>query len=165
MNKQEQKYLADRSWLLIIAMFTMINIILIVMEVDRSFYFSAFIPMIASVLSHYFFDGTLKMLTVVVFCFMVVLIYLISYLFSKKNYFWLLIAAVLYTVDMVGMITFIVSMEYQTYWTLDIILHVIALFFLYRGFIIGKRLYSHEDKYNSVQQLNKSRDVEYLIKE
>lgn len=165
MNKLEQKYFADRSWLLVIAVFTLINIVLIFSETDRSFYFSAFIPMIASVLSHYFFDGTLKMLTVVLFCGLAVIIYLISYLFSKRNYFWILIAAVLYTVDLVAMISFIVYMQYQSYWTLDIILHVIAAFFLYRGFFVGKKLYSHEDKYNTVQNLKKSRDVEYLVKE
>ncbi|MBQ9036913.1 MAG: hypothetical protein IJJ19_04500 [Erysipelotrichaceae bacterium] len=165
MNKLEQKYNADRSWLLVITIFTLINIVFIVSETDRSFYFSAFVPMIASALSHYFFEGTLKLLTVVLFCGLVVVIFLISYLFSKKNYFWILISAVLYTVDLLAMIVFIASMQYQNYWTLDIILHVIALFFLYRGFFVGKKLYSHEDKYNTVQNLKKSRDVEYLVKE
>ena len=165
MDKRENRYLADRSWLLIIALFTLVNVIFIVTEMDRSFYFSAFIPLVASTYAHYFFTGSLRIVTSVVFCVLFVILYLVSYLLSRKNYLWFLVAAIIYTIDLAAMVMFILSKAFQTYWILDLILHVVALFFLYRGFFIGRKLYGYEEKYNSVQNLAKSTEVEYLTRE
>ena len=165
MDKLENKYQADRSWLLIITVFTLINMFFIVTEVDRSFYFSAFIPMVASAYAHYFYSGMLRLLTVVIFCALVVLIFLVSYLSSKKNYFWFLVAAIIYSVDLAAMLMFALSRTFETCWILDLILHFIALIFLYHGFFIGRKLYGRVDKYNSVQNLNRSTEVDYLTRE
>ena len=165
MDKRENRYLGDRSWLLIIALFTFINMVFIVTEMDRSFYFSAFIPLVASTYAHYFFTGSLRIVTAVVFCVLFVVIYLVSYFSSRKNYLWFLVAAIVYTIDLAAMIMFVLTNGFQTYWILDLALHAAALFFLYRGFFIGRKLYGYEEKYNSVQNLNKSTEVEYLTRE
>ena len=139
MNQEEKHYLSYRSFLLVIVLFSVINVALINFKIDSSFYFSAFIPLIASVYSKYYLTGAIQY---IVFGFLVVgiiALFLICWFASKKHYRWLLYGAYVYTIDTVFLCYYIFVTGFKSMWILDIIFHVFMLGILYWGAMVGKK--------------------------
>ncbi len=125
-NKQvlETRYNNSRANLLLVVVFTVINIILLITESNTYFLFSAYIPYILVVLgmllcgmypeeyyvendigTEFFDTSVFAVLLAIALVF--IALYLISWIFSKNNkYGWLIFALVIFSADTLGMFAF-----------------------------------------------------------
>lgn len=135
--------------LLLIAAFTLINVVLVLCKADTYFLFSAYLPywLVAffAITTGYFpvEDITTELLpsgvfvAAVVFALIIIAVYAILWFFSRKSYIPLVVGAVLMGVDTVAMFLLTgidVSM------LIDYIFHGVVLYCLIRGILIGRKL-------------------------
>lgn len=143
----EGKYKNSRNNLLLVVIFTAVNILLLVLKSNTYFLFSAFIPYIFVHLgmllcgmspAEYYGDTTgIEFLSPVVFAVLLVAallilaLYLLCWIFSKKPKLgWMITALVLFSVDTIGMFLF---MDMQASAILDIAFHIWVLVSLCLG--------------------------------
>lgn len=138
MNKEEKQYPGYRQYMLVVSLFSLINVILIYFRIDSSFYFSAFIPLVASVSSIYYLKGSLQIFVFVFLVVFFILMLFVCWLASKRNYKWLLAGAVIYALDSAFMVYYIILTGFEAQWILDIVFHAFLLVMLFRGAFIGK---------------------------
>ena len=129
----EGKYNTARMNLLGVVLFTVVNIILLATNGNTYFLFSASIP-------YYFADMGMVTQNVVLLAIAagIILLYLLCWIFSKKNKVgWLVAALVLFILDTLDMITFggIASNS-----VIDIALHVYVIWSLISGIIAHNKL-------------------------
>ena len=121
----ETKYNNSRTNLLLVVAFTAINIVLLVTKSDTYFLFSAYIPyvlvtmgmMLCGMLPEEYygedfagmeFFNTSVFAIFLIIALVMVALYLISWIFSKKNRVgWLVFALVIFAVDTLGMFAFV----------------------------------------------------------
>ncbi len=150
----ETKYNSSVVNLLLVTAFSAINVVLLVLNTDTYFLFSAFIPyFIADTGMFYsgsypqeyyydvadmeFFDKSFLIVTVAIAA-VVILLYLISWFFArKKKVGWLIFAAVLFCIDTVAM--FVIT-GINTDMVLDIVFHVWVIFSLVNGIVTYYKL-------------------------
>ncbi len=149
-NKQvlETKYKNARSNLLLVLLFTIINIVLLVAKSDVYFLFSAYIPYALVTLgmavcgmfpTEYYTEelSGLEFLPTSVFAvilgiaLVITAMYLISWIFSKNNKVgWLIFALVIFAIDTAGMLLF---SEIQLDGIIDIAFHIWVIVSLSMG--------------------------------
>ena len=146
----EQKYRASRMNLLIVVIFTLINIVLLVTNADSYFLFSAFIPyFIVSIgmlmcgrfpTDFYtdgleeieFIDDSFFIMTLVIAA-AIMLFYLLAWTLSSKNRVgWLTFALVLFGIDTVVMLL-MGGFEIES--LIDILFHGLVIYYLISGII------------------------------
>lgn len=140
-NKQalETKYNNSRSNLLLVVVFTVVNLVLLITNSDTYFLFSAYIPYMLVTLGMMFcgmfpedyygeeFSGMEFLDTSVFAVFLglaliIVALYLISWIFSKKNRVgWLIVSLVIFSVDTLAMFAL---MGFELESIIDIVFHV-----------------------------------------
>lgn len=156
-NKQllETRYNNSRTNLLIVVVFTVINLILLVMQSNVYFLFSAFIPYaltdVGMALSgmypmeYYgedfsdmaFLDSSIFALLFGI-AVIITILYLISWFFSKNNrYGWMIFALIIFAIDTVGMFTLI---GFQIDSIIDIVFHVWVIVSLALGINAASKL-------------------------
>lgn len=140
----ESKYSAGRSNLLGVVIFTVINMILVLVKSSSYFLFSASIPYYITLLAmitcgkypaDYYdeefleigFLGNTFFAVVVAFAFILVALYLLCWLMSKKRVGWLIFALVMFSLDTVVMV-FIGGISFEG--ILDIVFHIWVLYYL-----------------------------------
>lgn len=153
----ENKYNAARHNLLLVVIFTVINVIMLVANANSYFLFSSFIPYFLVDLGMYlcgkypieyysdvaeagelvFFDNALFVFTLV-FAFIIVALYLLCWIFSNKNRVgWMIFALVLFAIDTVGMIALAgISVDY----IIDYLFHGWVIYYLISGIITYNKL-------------------------
>ena len=139
-NKQalETKYNNSRSNLLLVVVFTVVNLVLLITNSDTYFLFSAYIPYMLVTLGMMFcgmfpedyygeeFSGMEFLDTSVFAVFLglaliIVALYLISWIFSKKNRVgWLIVSLVIFSVDTLAMFAL---MGFELESIIDIVFH------------------------------------------
>ncbi len=149
MDKNSREYLeykvkTARNSLLIVIVFTVVNIILLLTEANRYFLFSAAVP--------YFFTafgmgmdigmgvegiGTFT-ITALVLAAIILGLYLLCWLLAKKRPGWYIAAAVLFALDTVAMV--LLNMEYLTESIMDIVFHAWVLIELFQAASANKKL-------------------------
>lgn len=151
----ETKFRNSRANLLLVVLFTAINIILLITNSDVYFLFSACIPYILVGAGMYaggkyppeYYEGDLETLqaavpaaftVMLVIAVMIVLLYLLSWIFSKKNRTgWLIFALIIFALDTVGML-FLVGIELEN--IVDIAFHIWVIISLVMGVIACRKL-------------------------
>lgn len=138
-DKNSPEYLAKqvaggRYSLLLILIFTVVNLILLLVDANRYFLFSASVPYyftafgmgMDSVIS----DGIgTYTITALVISVLILGVYLVCWLLSKKQVGWLTAALVLFSIDTVGLLFFsFIIMESPLSNLLDILLHAWAIY-------------------------------------
>lgn len=135
-DKNSPEYLlkqvaGGRYSLLLILIFTVVNLVLLLVDANRYFLFSASVP-------YYFTAFGMGMdsafssgigtytITALVISLMILGVYLACWLLSKKHIGWLTAALVLFCVDTAGLLVF--SYIFQTTNLLDILLHAWAIY-------------------------------------
>ena len=135
-DKNSPEYLTKqvaggRYSLLLILIFTVVNLVLLLVDANRYFLFSASVP-------YYFTAFGMGMdsafssgigtytITALVISLMILGVYLACWLLSKKHIGWLTAALVLFCVDTAGLLVF--SYIFQTTNLLDILLHAWAIY-------------------------------------
>jgi len=121
LNPHEQRYNRSRMNLLLVVVFTAINLILLVTNADTYFLFSAFIPYFITVIGmllcgrfpEEYYDGMEDMVFLDNSAFVILLIisvvltllYLLAWIMSgKKRVGWLIFALVFFALDTIGML-------------------------------------------------------------
>ena len=151
----EQKYRASRLNLLLVVVFTAINLILLVTNANSYFLFSAFAPyFIASIgmflcgrfPEEYYVDGLEEMVfldnsffaALLIIAFILTLLYLLAWFMSSKNRVgWLIFALVFFSLDTLGMLV-LNGFSFDT--IIDIVFHAWVIYYLVIGIIAHNKL-------------------------
>lgn len=144
MNREHymQLYEIARKNLLIMLVLTIVNVVLVAVNSGVIMLFSATIPYFALSYGMYIaahsYSSTMLYLSIVLAVILIIL-YLICYLMSKKHYGWLIFATVMFVLDTLAMIGLYISVG-EVSSILDIIIHILVLYYLISGSINGYKL-------------------------
>ena len=147
-DKNSPEYLlkqvaGGRYSLLLILIFTVVNLVLLLVDSDRYFLFSASVP-------YYFTAFGIGMdsafssgigtytITALVISLLILGVYLLCWILSKKHTGWLTAALVLFCVDTVGLL--FLSYIFETSNLLDFLLHAWAIYALAHGIYCAGKL-------------------------
>ena len=137
------RYRSARVDLLIVIIFTVLNIALLFGQADTMMLFSATVPYVAVVIGYaanieagggleWFVTGSL------IFAFVILAMYLVCWFFSKRRNGWLIAALVLFGLDTVA--TVLLYMGNLGKGIMDILIHGIVIYYLVMGVKAGKQL-------------------------
>lgn len=137
-DQLQNTYNTARTNLLVLVVFTAINIVLLLVESDTMFLFSATVPYIALLM------GMLTGITtamVVGGCIAAIsiLLYLLCWIMSKKSPAWLVVALVFFVIDTVALAWLYISAG-EISGIVDIVFHLWVLYYLVIGIINGNKL-------------------------
>lgn len=127
----QQKYKNARTYLLIIILFTVLNVVLLITGSDTMMLFSISVPYYAVVMGYFMGEQTMLVTGCVIAAVMLV-VYLLCWIFSKKRTGWLVAALVLFIVDtlvMGGM--YLLASEASG--IMDVLIHALVLYYLIVG--------------------------------
>ena len=146
----ERSYHNSRSNLLLVVLFTVVNVLFAAFGSSYFFLFSAFIPYIAmlfglSLTGHSNYGneavvGDWFLYASVAFAAVIILAYLLFFLFSKKHYGWLIPALVFFVLDSVFFVFFSFSAGFDFGMIIDFFFHGWILFSLIMGIVNGVKL-------------------------
>lgn len=138
----ESRYKSARWDLLIVIIFTVLNIVMLFGGSESMMLFSASIPYYAVAIAYFanltygglewFVTGSL------ILAFIILAVYLLCWFFSKKRYGWLIAALVLFCLDTVG--TVVLYMDSLASGIMDFVIHGIVIWYLAMGIKAGKQL-------------------------
>lgn len=147
-DKNSQEYLlkqvaGGRYSLLLILIFTVVNLVLLLVDSDRYFLFSASVPYYFTAfgigMDSAFSDGIGTFtITALVISLLILGVYLLCWILSKKHTGWLTAALVLFCVDTVGLL--FLSYIFETSNLLDFLLHAWAIYELAHGIYCAGKL-------------------------
>lgn len=138
------RYKSARADLIIIISLTLLNIVLLLFGSETFMLFSATVPYMAVVIGFLLNGGTDDIYIEsgleigIIVAFFILAIYFACWLLSKKNYKWLIVATVLFCID--TLITVLVYSNSLVDGIVDIIIHILAVYYLISGVINGKKL-------------------------
>lgn len=139
------RYKSARTDLLIIIIFTVLNIALFLFKSDTIMLFSASVPYIAVVIGFLFSGGAIDDIyiefgteTGITVAFVILALYFACWLKSKKNHKWLTVAALLFITDTIVTLIIYHGKHFEN--IIDIIVHFIAAYFLCFGAESGRIL-------------------------
>ena len=133
----EGKYINARRNLLLMMVLTAINIIVLAVGSDTMLLFSATVPYFAAIMASEV--GTITILPFVV-GFALLIPYLLSWIFSKNRWGWMVVALVLFVLDtlaMIGIYWLLIGLENGIF---DIVIHIWVLYYLIIGVKYGAML-------------------------
>ena len=110
--------------------------------VGNGIHFSVFsvTPQVAIIFAKVFFRGFTSVIIVVMFAIVPIVLYLISYLLSNKDWKWMKVATILFGTDILVMIGFFIFYGFDSSFILDVLFEGLIMFNLVRGTIAGKKL-------------------------
>lgn len=139
-----------RSSLLLILIFTVVNLLFIVLDVDRYFLFAASVPYYLTSLGKGMDNGFVNgawdtngtyTVTALIISVVILAFYLLCWLLSKKKTGWLTAALVLFILDTVALVLFTFALYDNPMVNLvDFLLHAWAIWELGKGAKAGGRL-------------------------
>lgn len=182
----ESKYKNSISNILLVVAFSIINVVLLVVNSDSYFLFSAFIPYFMADLGmfysgaypeEYYYDvidmvyaDTSFLIICIAVAAVVILLYLLSWFFArKKKVGWLVFATVLFCIDTVAMF---ILVGINVDMIMDIVFHAWVIFSLISGIVNYNKLKklpeqenSNDDEYPYVNEnVNNQTDNSTVIK-
>lgn len=134
-EEAQKKYKNARNNLILMIAFTLINVVLLALGSDTMFLFSATVPYFVAALGIELTNLTIGL----IIAFIILLIYLICFIFSKKHYGWIVAALVLFVYDTICMcgLYFIVG-DFSG--IIDVVIHIWVLYYLIIGVKYGAQL-------------------------
>lgn len=137
------RYKSARADLLLVIIFTVINIVMLFSGSESMMLFSATVPYVAVLVGYlanieaggaldWFVTGSL------IFAFVILAMYLVCWFFSKKRYGWLLAALVLFSLDTVA--TVFLYLDNLGAGVMDFLIHGIVIWYLAMGVKAGKQM-------------------------
>ncbi len=139
-----QKVNTGRHSLLLIIIFTVINLFMIIGDTGRYFLFSASIPyeltFLGALMTYQETGAILGVYTytALVISAAILALYLLCWLLSKKRAAWYVVALVLFALDTLFMVY--INLEYIGEYIMDIVFHVWVLWELWQAISAGKKL-------------------------
>jgi len=146
-----------RSNLILVIVFTLINLVLSVMELNYYLLFSATVPQIAvwwgPVFAAELHIEAFKMIGLVI-AFVVLGLYFICWALSKKVRSFILVATILFVIDTIVLLWVAFVGEFDTTFLIDIAFHCLILFFLISGTVAWVKLRGVDlNSFNSQQPI------------
>lgn len=137
----EQKYNSARTNLLIMLGLTIINIVLLFTKSDVMLLFSATIPYLATAFGIGIAERGFSEISVALFgaSGILIILYLLCWIFSKKHYGWMIVALALFVLDTATLILFYLYIG-DFSGILDLVIHIAVLFYLISGVVSGNKL-------------------------
>ena len=137
----EQKYNSARTNLLIMLGLTIINIVLLFTKSDVMLLFSATIPYLATAFGIGIAERGFSEISVALFgaSGILIILYLLCWIFSKKHYGWMIAALALFVLDTATLILFYLYIG-DFSGILDLVIHIAVLFYLISGVVSGNAL-------------------------
>ncbi|MBQ8541343.1 MAG: hypothetical protein IJ435_07705 [Clostridia bacterium] len=133
-NELQKKYEQSRGNLLLIIVFTIINIALLFSQSGTMFLFSITVPYWAVAFAYY-----LELTYLYIVAGVVVALYLIFWFFSKKHYGWFIPALILFILDTIYLGYVSIDMAESSN-IIDILVHIWVLYYLGAGIYFGYKL-------------------------
>lgn len=135
-----------RASLLAVLIFTVVNLAMLLLETDRYFLFSASVPQYLTAFGMgfdmglgYLSFGPFTAIALVVSA-VVLVLYLLCWLLSKKRPGWLIAALVFFIIDTVALLVVSLLLEILTENILDLVIHAWVLFELIQGISANYKL-------------------------
>lgn len=139
---RQQQVNSGRSAVLAVLLFTVINLVLLVLDTDRYFLFSAAVPYYLTLFA-IIFDGGVGTLTAyaLVASGLILVLYLGIWLLSKKHPGWLIVAAVLFVLDTLALafLAFAI-LEDGSSFIFDFVIHALVMWQGIQGAIAAGKL-------------------------
>lgn len=135
----QQKYNGARSNLLMMLILTTLNIVLYLSGSGTMFLFSATVPYLLAIWGTLFFEAAPVMAIYLVIAVVILVLYLLCWVFSKKHFGWMIGALVLFVLD----IAFMAGMYLESpelFSALDALCHIWVLYYLIMGVSSGVKL-------------------------
>lgn len=134
----QQKYNTARLNLLIMIVFTLLNIVLLFAQSNTMMLFSATVPYMAVIVGME--DGSGMLLVPCILVAVITLIlYFLCWLLSKRSHVWMIVALVLFVLDCLALIGICVwAQDFSG--ILDIAFHAFVLYYLIMGVKYGNQL-------------------------
>ena len=147
----KRKYESARANLLVVIIFTALNMLLLLLDSGITFLFSASLPQIFVILGSYI-GGIwyLPVVTVigVILGVLTLGVYVLCYFLSKKKNAWMIVAFIWFVIDWLAMIfSFVALFEVDFGVILDVLFHVWITVYLVTGMKNGKE-YCEKELYN-----------------
>lgn len=134
----EQKYKSARMNLLLIIILTVVNVVLLLVGSDTMLLFSISVPYYAVVMG-YFMGDQVMLITGCVIAAIMLAVYLLCWIFSKKRAGWMIAALVLFIID-----TLVMGLMYlsagEVSGIMDVLIHAWVLYYLIVGVITASKL-------------------------
>lgn len=134
----EQRYAIARSNLILMLALTVINIILFLIGSNTMMLFSATIPYFAVIFGSVSESGVFLAICIGIAA-VTIIAYLLCWIFSKKQYGWMIAALVLFVIDTLAMAGMYLLIG-ETSGILDVLIHVWVLYYLITGVYYGSVL-------------------------
>ena len=135
----EQRYTAARNNLLMMLIFTVINIVLFVSGSNTMFLFSATVPYCAAIYGMVLSEIPIFLIMGMSIAVIVLVAYLLCWIFSKKHYGWMIGALVLFALDLVGL-GYMYLTSSGGLDLIDTLFHLWVLYYLISGVYYGVKL-------------------------
>ena len=132
----KNRYRNGRANLLILALLTAVNIVLILIESDVTFLFSATSPTLVFYIASYLYGSAAGAIA----AFSIVAIFLLCYFMSNKHHGWIVAALILFIADCLVLAYFIYAYGFDTSYLIDIAFHVYVLATLIMGAVADVKL-------------------------
>ena len=140
-NKKEfalQQVKIARSNLLLMIILTVVNIVLLTVGADTMLLFSATVPYYVAAFG-IFSEISRLIVAGLAIAAVILVLYLICWIFSKKHYGWMIAALVLFILDSITMIGLYIWAE-DFSGILDLVIHIWVLYYLIIGVRFGYKL-------------------------
>ena len=140
----ERRVSTGRSTMLLIMAFTLVNLIFLMAELGTYFLFSASVPYYLTILclelEGWDPAGSL-VIAALAFSLLILVIYLLCWIFSKRSVGWTVAAAVLFTLDTVALLL-VPVLFYISYGEIimDVLFHILAIVELIQAALAGSKL-------------------------
>ena len=141
---------SGRSSLLLVLIFSVVNIIMVLLDTDTYFLFSASVPyyltMLGKGMDNGFVNGSWDVngtytITALVISAVILAVFLLCWIFSKKRSGWLTAAAVLFVLDTLALAVFTFSLYDSPVGNImDFIFHIWVIASLIHGAVASKKL-------------------------
>ena len=137
-----RKYDSSGKNLLLMIVFTIVNLLLLAFNVDIGFAFSAVVPQLVLSYGLAFADifGATATVLGIAICLIILGVYALCGFMSKKNPGWMAAALVLFSIDSAAVIFMMIAWGEFLPWLIDILFHCWIMFYLIRGTVLGFRL-------------------------
>ena len=148
----------ERGWFLLIAVLSFLNII-VIPTLNRSLYFSAFVPMIAVTYGMYFLTSTAKWVAIYGLGLGSAIFYFLCWVFSRRHHLWTYAGAIMYSIDAAVMVYYIFTSGFNVIWVLDLLFHAMVLLFVYRCAWEGRKEYLQERALKQYQEADSDDEI------
>ena len=133
----QAKYNSARADLMVMLVFTLVNIILLVFDADVMMLFSATVPYYALVFAMYVSESLLVPAVIIMLASLVA--YALCWAFSEKHYGWMIAALVMFIIDTVCLVLLYWFLE-DVSGILDFVIHAVLLYYFFMGAKSGREL-------------------------